>query len=279
MRPRLLICVVLALAGIWNALPASAQVGKDLQSGCNQAGGDARACRGLYHLSVTAGTICRHAGGGDACANLDGRTIDENMVTADEHSWLAHALADQRTLDDDQPLQEEFWAHTHNSFDAESYAPTLYGTDPNQLYTITDQLRMGVRAIEIDLHWAIEPDGQRVAVCHGHQFDLTAIIFHFGCGVNDPRPEDRFSEIRTWLDAHPGEFVLLYLENQMENNPTAHDEATAAIEKTLGPLVYRPATKCAPMPMDMTRHQLRDSGKRILIVGNCGPGSWGSWVF
>jgi hypothetical protein len=275
MRPRIVVVVLVALAGVLSAVPAGAQVGNDLENGCNQAGGPAGMCRGFYHLSVTAGTVCRHAGGADECANLDGRVIDSKQVDAASNSWLSRALADQRTLDDNLPLQEEFWTHTHNSFDAEAYAPTLYDLDPNQLYSITDQLRMGVRAIEIDLHWVID----HVAVCHGHQIDLMAIVFHLGCGVNDPTPDERFSEIRAWMDKNPKEIVMLYLENQMEGNPTAHDEAAAAIDKAFGPLVYKPPTRCAAMPMDTSRAQIRATGKRIIITGNCGPGTWGSLVF
>jgi hypothetical protein len=46
--------------------------------------------------------------------------------------------------------------------------------------------------------------------------------------------------------------------------------------------VYRPddhgAPPCAPMPMNATPAQIRATGARVLIVGNCGPGEWGEWV-
>jgi hypothetical protein len=184
-------------------------------------------------------------------------------------------------------MQEELWTHTHNSFNAEAYRLTLYGLDPNQLYSITDQLRMGIRAVEIDIHWAHEPDGdpaqggKRLAVCHGTQVAAGPVDVHAGCGIADPTLPDRLVEVRAWLDAHPDEVVLVYLENQLEGNPVAHDQATKAITETLGPLVYRPPAghACAPLPVDTSREEIRATGKRVVIVGNCGPGAWGSWVF
>lgn len=276
---RKLVCVLVCLSGVLVASPAQGQLGPDVADGCEEAGGNERMCRGFGHIVETAGVICREAGGGEGCANLDGRVIDEGLARAHARSWIVRALDHQRRLDDDAPLHESLWTHTHNSFNAEVYQPTLYGLDPNQLYSITDQLDMGIRAIELDFHYAFEPDaGRRVAVCHGHDF---APGVHFGCGVNDPYPADRLSEIRAWMARHPDEVVMIFIQNELEDDPAAHDEAVAAIRETFGPLVYRPpaASRCTPAPMDTSRRTIRSSGARVLIVSRCGPGTWRSWVF
>ena len=72
----------------------------------------------------------------------------------------------------------------------------------------------------------------------------------------------------------------MYLENQMDDNPTAHLRASEAIATTLGDLVYRPSgSGCESLPFDTSRAQIRAAGKRVLLAGNCGPGAWTSWVF
>ena len=82
------------------------------------------------------------------------------------------------------PLYEAQFAGSHNSFNASSYLvplngkpvqyyPTLTNQDPNQVYSITDQLRMDIRGLEIDLHWVpsiygnASTGGYWVDVCHG----------------------------------------------------------------------------------------------------------------
>ena len=59
----------------------------------------------------------------------------------------------------------------------------------------------------------------------------------------------------------------------------AHDLAAKAIQK--GPATWcspPPGKPCAPMPLATSRAAMRAAGKRVLIVGNCGPGAWGTWV-
>jgi hypothetical protein len=73
---------------------------------------------------------------------------------------------------------------------------------------------------------------------------------------------------------------MIYLENNMDGDATAHLRASEAIDATLGDLVYRPTgTACASLPLDVSRSQIRAAGKRVILTGNCGPGVWTSWVF
>ncbi|MCU1450398.1 MAG: lectin repeat-containing protein, partial [Acidimicrobiales bacterium] len=106
---------------------------------------------------------------------------------------------------------------------------------------------------------------------------------HVGCTWDRPF-QDGLVELKTWLVAHPDQFVLLYLENQLDDtngpNPQAHEIAAQLIAQGLGSLVYQPPAgqPCAPMPTGTSRADLAKGGHQVLIVGNCGPGAWGSWV-
>lgn len=255
-------------------------------------------CRGLE----------RSTGQADQCGALDGRTIDEQQIADYESSWVHRALSLQRGLDADAPLWEEQIPHTHNSFNASAYAiptdgsapsyyPTLTNQDPNQIYSLTDQMRMDVRAIEIDLHWVPSPygtpqtHGYWPTMCHGDGEAVPGTDTYAHVGCSDDRPmQDGLAEVRRWLDANRGQFVIIYLENQLfpggpiASQEQAHDVAAGIIADKLGSLVYKPPAgkapgDCTPMPYDETRAQMLAQGKQVLLVGNCGLGAWNQWVF
>nr|MDQ3294910.1 hypothetical protein [Actinomycetota bacterium] len=224
----------------------------------------------------------------EACANAtDGRVVDSSLVDAYERTWVHRALRLQSRYDDGEPLLNSLWAHTHNSFNATAYTPSVANLDPNQRYSLADQLRMGIRAVELDLHWFLHPagsaanGGKAVVLCHGKSVEVGPTTVHVGCSL-DRLFVDGLQELRSFLAA-PGnedEVVLLYLENQLEGDPAAHAEAAAVIERVLGDLVVRPpgGQPCAEMPLDSTTDALTATRGRVLIVGNCGPGAWGTWV-
>jgi len=265
-----------------------------------------RGDRSVTQLQRGAATACRTPlrsvsdAAPEQCAPIDGRAISEARIDAYEQSWTHRALSLQRGLDDGVALAQEQMPHTHNSFNASSftvgstsYYPTLTNQDPNQVYSITDQLRMDVRAIEIDLHWMPSPyaaangrsdtGGKWVTMCHGNNDTVTGV--HVGCTWDRPF-EDGLTEVRAWLDANPGQVILLYLENQLTDesgayNAQAHDIASSIIADKLGSKVYRPPAgqPCADMPLGASRDDIRNAGAQVLIVGNCGAGgAWGTWV-
>lgn len=284
-RLRLLVVTAVALALVGSGTSVRSQSGHDLVEQCKANGGSPSMCRGLWQLLRVPGGACRDVSSNNpTCAFFDGITIDEALVLANEQSWLTEALALQRGLDDDEPLQDELWPHTHNSFNADAYDfQALGGLDRNHIYSITDQLRMGARAIEVDIHWAphvTSGGGKAVQVCHGSAIALpVGGFYHAGCELNSPLLPDVLGEIRTWMQLHPDEIVMLYLQNELDEDPAAHAAAAAALETEFDDLVYRPASECAEIPMDTTREQIRRSGARILITGNCGAGgAWGTWV-
>ncbi|MBV9486895.1 MAG: hypothetical protein JO246_12660, partial [Frankiaceae bacterium] len=167
-------------------------------------------CRGLQAVAASVGAICRtplrdlpSKGAADSCALVDGRKVSEKQVEKYRHSWVHHALLLQRRLDARSPLYEAQFAGSHNTFNASSYFvpangkpvdyyPTLTNQDPNQVFSIADQLRLDIRGIEIDLHWvlslygSVSTGGYWVDVCHGdsQSLPLGGPTVHVGCSID-----------------------------------------------------------------------------------------------
>jgi hypothetical protein len=285
---------LLALAPAGAVAPAAAEDGSDLVEACEpltavpEAG--PRACKSVEAGTWLAAQSCRRVDGlqEPMCPTVDGRPVHEAAVREVETGWLGRALALQRQLDLDVPLSQALFPHTHNSANSAAYAPSISSLDANQVLTLTDQLRLGMRAIEIDVHWTPNPSGDpahgmRAAVqCHGEPVATPAGVLHAGCSV-DTLLVDLLREVRTWLDqpANQGEVVLLYLENALDDDEAAHEAAVAAIDATLGGLVARPTEGggCQSLPVERSKQQLLDAGTPVLITGNCGPGGWNDRVF
>jgi hypothetical protein len=242
----------------------------------------------------------------EKCSAIDGRPVSEAQVQDYEtNSWVHRALGLQRALDAAAPLTEEEIPHTHNSFNSSAYkvpdpaAPnagyyaTLTNQDPNQAYSITDQLRMDIRAVEMDLHWVPSPwgtpdtGGYAVTDCHGTSEAVPGNQHvHVGCTIDRPFGAT-LDELASWLRANPNQFVLLYLENQLDGNNTAHTVAGQTLATHLGSLVYRPggdgSIPCNAMPTSMSAADILATGAQVLIVGNCDGGNglntaWGEYV-
>lgn len=274
--------------------PAAAQTGEDLVEACAPLADvpevGLRTCGGIERGLWLTAQHCRRVPGlaESACPSIDGRDVTEAAMRTFEAGWAATALDLQGDLDLDVPLTDSLILHTHNSANSAAYAPSVTTNDANQVLTITDQLRLGIRGIELDVHWAPQPGGDPAQVfrspvqCHGQSVATPAGAVHAGCSVDQPLG-DLLAELRAWLDRpeNADEFVLLYLENVLDGDPAAHDAATAQIEATIGDLVFRPDAGggCQDLPVDRSKNQLTADGARVLITGNCGPGAWTDLVF
>jgi hypothetical protein len=319
MRLRLAsLAAVLACAGL--ALPSVAQartpVGGTLVDLCYDGVGHPlnspqyAFCRGFQALVDSVASLCRmpmrslpdEALIAD-CGLVDGRAISEAQIAKFRRTWVYKAVVLQQRLARPASLYEAQIAATHNSFNASSYLvplhgqpleyyPTLTNQDPNQVYSIADQLQMGIRGLEIDLHWVpsiygnASTGGFWVDACHGQSTAIpnTGQNVHVGCTIDRPL-QSALGEVRGWLDRHPSQFLLLYLENQLDNNLEGHDLAASIIRQKLGKLVYRPRGHlkpgdCAQMPYGKTQAAMARTGAQVLIVANCGPGTaWNHLVF
>lgn len=204
-----------------------------------------------------------------ACRRADGPCPHPD-VAAFERSATHRALAFQYRLGSAIPLRDAPWVGTHNSYNTATEPVTLSGSDHNQQVSMVDQLRMGVRSLELDLHFV----RGTVMVCHGRP----GAEMHAGC--TDERPlEARLPEIRTWLDANRDQVLLVFLEDHL--GPDGHAAAARIIDEQLGGRVLEPAGDgCRALPLDLTRDRVRESGRQVVLVSGCGEGAaWQGRVF
>lgn len=222
-------------------------------------------CRGTEQVASAAVATCRYAGGPEAAC-------PRAAIDAYESSWVHRALAFQYELGGDVPLRNAPWVGTHNSFNSTAeMGPTLSDTDANQQLSLTDQLRLDVRSLELDVHTlpSIHAGVKKApVVCHGRGADQA----HAGCSI-EKTLDTVLAELRGWLREHPDQILLLYVEDHADGQ-AGHDDAAAVIDGQLGDALYRPSgAGCTKLPLDLTREQIRAAGKQVLIVSGCGEGA------
>lgn len=245
----------------------------------------ATACKTLDAAAQLVASQCRVVNGPiNYCALRNGSPIGEPSVRDYLAGPVHRALAEQYRLNLTLPLREAQLPATHNSFNYTNanVPPTLSGMDPDQLYSLVDQLNLDMRFLELDVHWYPSlgaPGGYAPILCHG--FDD-----HLGCTFERPAVAG-FKEIRGWLDAHPDQVIVLYVENRLNDSVDDISKSlpagAAVIESTLGntsardllfrPTQVQPGATCATasVPRDVTLAQIRASGKQVLLyTRGCG---------
>jgi len=232
-----------------------------------------------------AGLVCvlldKAATGLDALASS---SATDAAVAAQEHAWLGTALELQHRLGDALPLRDAMWVGTHNSFNTlANLPPSLSNLDSNQHVSLVDQLRLGVRGIEIDVHWtpSVWAGGADApVVCHGRP----PSELNLGC-TDERLLAEELAPVGAWVRAHPGDVILLYLEDNIDQ-PAGYDAAAAAIDATIGDLVYRPpaGAPCELLPLALSRRDVLAAGKQIVVMSGCGGAAsaspaWRAMVF
>lgn len=151
-----------------------------------------------------------------------------------------------------------------------AYGYTPSRSDSNQQLTLTDQLKIDVRSVELDVHWW----NNQPTVCHGADFNA-------GCSTEGP-VGPYLDEISAFLNDHPDQVVLLYLEDHI-GNAEGYDIVTSELDRAFGDKLYKSTGgDCSqPLPLDITRDDLLKAGKQVVIVASgCGnPGAWSEMVF
>lgn len=197
--------------------------------------------------------------------------------------WAQRALSLQAHLDLDAPLAAVTWPHTHNSFNSRAYARWGRYIDPNQLLTIAEQLRWGIRSVEFDVHWAW-------SARPGHKWEKALLLCHANknnlfCDPFDRTLAEGLAEVRRFLAAPENrhEVLVLYIEDFMHQRS---DLALRAIADSIAPYIYRPEPgekPCVGIPMDITKRQILAAGKNLLLMGGhavCGnPEPWRTWAY
>ena len=207
---------------------------------------------------------CRVAGG--PCQP----EASEAAIAEFEGSSTHGALVFQHRLADDVGMGNAPWAATHNSFNSiAEMGPALSTVDSNQQIGLVEQLRIGIRSLELDVHRF----AGRNVVCHARG----ANEGHAGCSV-ERELGAVLEPIASWVDANPGQVLMLYLEDHM-GDAAGYDAAGATVEDVFGDELYAPkapATGCQVLPTTLTRDDVLAAGAQVFVVSDCGPG--GGWA-
>lgn len=251
----------------------------------------AAACKTLDAAAQLVASQCRVINGPiDYCALRNGSPIGDRSVQTYLAGPVHKALEQQYRLSMTLPLGEAQIPATHNSFNYTNanVPPTLSGMDPDQLYSLVNQLDLDMRFLELDLHWYPSlgaPGGYAPILCHG--FDN-----HLGCTFEKPAVTG-LQEIRRWLDAHPDQVIVLYVENRLDDPvddiTKSLPAGAAVIESALGntsgrdllfrPTQVQPGSSCdnQPIPLGLSMAQILASGKQVLLYTNSGCGKNAAW--
>lgn len=197
-----------------------------------------------------------------------------------EKAWPGRTIKLQSALDNEAPFGRSTFLGTHNSYNSHAYEALFRYIDPNQVLSIYEQLHIGVRAVELDVHstfsnrgWPWEW-GNKLVLCH-------AKANHVGCSGFDRHFEDALLEVKAWLEksSNSPEVLMIYLEDFIEGD--LHDDAIDIIYKTIGSYVYQPrGGQCEGVPLNLTKRQVLESGKRVLLMTDgCTHPNFQSWVF
>jgi hypothetical protein len=187
----------------------------------------------------------------------------------------------------DRQLNEVAFAGTHNSFSAAD-SPGWYIA--NQRHTIPRQLDDGIRLFLIDAHWGVQLDNGKVltdfdteqrdrnkvakalppAVLKaaerlvGHRLGGTTDegepdvwLCHTVCELGATRMSDTLEQMRAFLEANPGEVVILFIEPYVKPADLAKLFKEAGLDGYLAEL-----SRDEPLP---TLGELVDSGKRMIV--------------
>src|SRR3954447_6233084 len=267
----LVVFVVLTVGG---PHVASAQT---VDGTCGSLSPSAAPCIGLDKLAEAAAAECRRVGVPEKqCALPLGHRVSSKIAARYRRTWLHRTAAFQYRLAHALPLLRAQWLGTHNSFNSVNDSPTISHTDSNQQLSLSQQLDVDMRALELDVHYL--PARGAVVVCHGRGADEA----HLGC-TTEPRLSELLPEIAGWLKEHPSQVLLLYLEDEL-GDPAGYTETVSVLDSVLGSAIYRPsptemtAKGCAQLPLGVTRDQIRARGAQVVLVGNCRSG-WASDVY
>ncbi|HEX6057920.1 MAG TPA: hypothetical protein VFZ11_02790 [Gemmatimonadaceae bacterium] len=208
--------------------------------------------------------------GDDRCVNDTRHLVGAGF----RGGWTDWALANQRTLAVDEPLNWVQFLTTHNAFnniaDQLGVLDANEVMDPNQVWSISDQLDLGSRMLWLDPHWTFGA----VRLCHA--FVATGPNFpgpelHPGCLARDRRFAYAIREIADWLAANPDEIVVIDLEAYVEEH---FDDVSEPLETFFGAMLYDDADRpddATPWP---SRRELLAGGKRVIVGalgGNIDP--------
>lgn len=197
---------------------------------------------------------------------VDGRCVEEKRFTRTEPTgWLRWAIKEQSySIMMDQPINRIPWFGTHNAFSAirQGFNSPLY---TNHTVSITDQLNLGSRHLELDVHNYTIVDDSVGRLCHSGTAEL-CLIPGFGTRLF----AFALREIAAWLRSHPEEVIIIKLDDKNVNARSANGmrEMYAELEDFLGRFAYRPPTTFTRWP---TMREIKMAQKQLVIMQHGNP--------
>jgi hypothetical protein len=188
-------------------------------------------------------------------------TVQADSIDAFNSSWVGQALDLQRGLDNNSPIIDNNILGTHNTYNSEVYTACNFSVgcrylDPQQKYSIKDQLRMGARFIELDVHWTVKMESlfsypKRLLLCHGV------------CSINDKYATEGFNEVKDWLNDsnNSDEVIIIYIEDASDNH---HSDLFNQMNDRFGSKIY-PSGGCNSIPDTLTKAQVLAAGKQVIL--------------
>jgi hypothetical protein len=158
-------------------------------------------------------------------------------------TWAHWALANQRTLAIDEPINWVMHLSTHNAF---NNLMDGYVADPNQVFSMSDQLDLGSRFLWLDLHWKSDA----VRLCH------SLLV----CGLEQRRFAFGMQEVAAWLAANPGEIVMMDFEAYVEGH---FDEVADPLKAFFGDKLFEKTDRIGTSWP--SRRELLRMGKHVII--------------
>lgn len=206
--------------------------------------------KSLFALMGLTLSAAAYAGGGSPSDPIDDFA----------NSWEGKTLRLQSQIDRHSAISTNNILGTHNSYNSAEYADDGYirYTDPQQKHTIKEQLRLGARFIEMDVHWTVNASDYRyhLVLCHGTDG-------HTGCSLSDRFFTEGLSEVRSWLDSSESadQVLILYIEDHSENK---HSKMYSQLMDKIGPYIY-PSNGCNAIPASLTKDDVLDAGKKVIV--------------
>ncbi|MDF1795262.1 MAG: hypothetical protein P1U63_01865 [Coxiellaceae bacterium] len=188
-----------------------------------------------------------------------------------DSTWVTKTLTLQRAMSYAEPMTKHQVVGTHNSAVSKHYIDNSIDrlVALNHTLSITQQLDEGVRSIELDIVWA----NNALRICHFHTDDNPELLCY-----NNSRLDSLLKEINTWTQAHPDQFIFLYLDVNHPINADKMVDVDNLLQQNFGsriyteadayklPLVPEGAQFNHPFPADkISIQQLLQQGKQVVV--------------
>jgi len=196
----------------------------------------------------------------NGCIVCESTSRRSTVVDEFTETWTYWALADQRHVAADEPVNWVMHLAGHNAFNnrADNYPI------PNQELSLTDQLRLGARDIMLDAHGLIG----NIRLSHGTYTDPTGDTC-LGCNAFfDRLYVYGIKEIAHWLERNPAEVMFVQIEDYLIRQDRDNvEDYLGPLRKYLGGYALRQSEK--PADRWPTRNEMlaMDPPRQVIILG------------